>query len=169
VNRRLWGNLTWLSSFSGNHRGLTQQEGNSSHSEGYSTSLSSRRWSINGIYSKSTGLSVLGSNGIVVVVPTPGVVNSILFNGVSYGGGGSVSPFRRLSISGTLSRAISDTVATTYSRNDTEIINAQLQYQLRRIGLRAGYTRYTQGISAIGLPANTTSYFVGVSRWFDFF
>jgi hypothetical protein len=169
VNRRLWGNLTWISSFSGNHSGLTQQEGNSSHSEGYSTSLSSRRWSINGIYSKSTGLSVLGSNGIVVVVPTPGVVNSILFNGVSYGGGGSVSPFRRLSISGTLSRAISDTVATTYSRNDTEIINAQLQYQLRRIGLRAGYTRYTQGISAIGLPANTTSYFVGVSRWFDFF
>ena len=51
-----------------------------------------------------------------------------------------------------------------------EIFNGQMQYHLRRIGLQAGYTRFTQGISAVGAPANTTSiYFVGMTRWFDFF
>ncbi len=60
-------------------------------------------------------------------------------------------------------------MAATESHNNTEIFNAQMQYHLRRIGLQAGYTRFTQGISAIGAPANATSYFVGMTRWFDFF
>jgi hypothetical protein len=72
-------------------------------------------------------------------------------------------------IAGSFSRAISDTVSTTASHNNTEIFNAQLQYHLRRIGLQAGYTRFTQGISAVGAPASTTSFFVGMTRWFDFF
>jgi hypothetical protein len=74
-----------------------------------------------------------------------------------------------MSISGTFSRAISNTLATIDSHNNTEIYNAQLQYHLRRISLQAGYTRFTQGISAIGAPVNNTSYFVGMTRWFDFF
>ena len=74
-----------------------------------------------------------------------------------------------MSISGSYNRAISNTFAQTISHNDTEIYNAQLQYHLRRIGLQAGYTRFSQGISAVGTPASTTSYFVGFSRWFDFF
>ena len=32
-----------------------------------------------------------------------------------------------------------------YSHNNTEIFNAQMQYHLRRIGLHAGYTRFTPG------------------------
>jgi hypothetical protein len=80
-----------------------------------------------------------------------------------------VQPLKRLAISGSFSRAISNTLASTTSHNNTEIFNAQMQYHLRRIGLQAGYTRFTQGISAIGAPVNSTSYFVGISRWFDFF
>lgn len=34
-----------------------------------------------------------------------------------------------------------------------------MQYHLRTIGLRPGYTRFTQGISAVGIPDRTTSYF----------
>jgi hypothetical protein len=74
-----------------------------------------------------------------------------------------------LVIAGSFNRAISNTLGQTTSHNNTEIFNAQMQYRLRRIGLQAGYTRFTQGISAVGAPANTTSYFVGISRWFDFF
>jgi carboxylesterase type B len=95
--------------------------------------------------------------------------NIILFGGSSYGGGISVTPVKRLSVSGTFNRAISNTIASTTSHNNMEIFNAQMQYHLRKIGLLAGYTRFTQGISAIGAPANTTSYFVGMTRWFDFF
>ena len=75
--------------------------------------------------------------------------NLILFSGDSYGGGLSATPLRRLTISGTFSRAISNTLSdVTNSRNNTEIFNAQLQYRLRKIGVLAGYTRFTQGISA---------------------
>ena len=74
-------------------------------------------------------------------------------------------------LSANYSRSLSDTLSSTsFSRNNTEVFNTQLQYHLRRIGLQAGYTRFIQGISASGLPAaNTNAYFVGISRWFDFF
>ncbi len=169
VRRRLPAGLSWIAAFNGNHSGLAQQQGTSNHSESYSSSLGGRRWSLNAFYTQATGLSLLGAGGVITPTPTPGLTDFILFNGSSYGGGASLTPIRRLSLSGTFSRAISDTLSTTYSRNNTEIFNAQLQYRLRRIGLLAGYTRFTQGISAIGLPVNSTSYFVGVSRWFDFF
>lgn len=169
LRRRLPAGMTWIAAVNGNHSGLSTYKGTSQHGESYSTSLSMRRADINGFYTQSTGISLLGSGGIITPAATPGVIDYISFNGNSYGGGLSVAPARRLSISGTFSRAISNTISSTYSHNNTEIINAQLQYHLRRIGLLAGYTRYTQGISAAGAPANTTTYFVGVTRWFDFF
>jgi hypothetical protein len=169
VGRRLPGGIQWISAFTGNHSGLNQQQGTTSHSESYSSSLSMRRLSVNSFYSHSAGLSLLGAGGIIQPEPTPGITDFILFTGSSYGGGLTLSPMRRMSISGTFSRAISDTIASTTSHNNTEVFNAQMQYHLRRIGLQAGYTRFTQGISAIGEPVNTTSYFVGMTRWFDFF
>jgi hypothetical protein len=169
VHRRLPGGLTWTAAFNGNHSGLTNVPGSTNHAEGFSTSVSTRRVSINGLYSQSSGFSLLSSGGIITPQPTPGVNDFIFFNGQSYGGGVSVTPLRRLVVSGSFSRAISDTIAATNSHNNTEIFNAQMQYHLRRIGLQAGYTRFTQGISAVGAPANTTTYFVGVTRWFDFF
>jgi hypothetical protein len=147
--------------------------GSDSRSQGYSTSLSSRRFTLTGNYTKSTGQSILTSAGLVALPPTPGVPTSslILYNGDSYGGGVSATPVRRLTISGTFSRALSSTLSdVANSRNNTEIFNAQLQYHFRRIGMTAGYTMFTQGISASGLPPGTAnSYFIGVSRWFDFF
>jgi hypothetical protein len=128
-----------------------------------------RRLAFNGYYSASSGVSLLGAGGIAQPTQTPGLTDFILFSGSSYGGGVSVTPVKRMSVAGTFSRAISDTIANTTSHNNTEIFNAQLQYHLRRIGLQAGYTRFTQGISAIGAPVNNTSYFVGMTRWFDFF
>jgi hypothetical protein len=169
LHRRLPAGITWTAAFNGNHSGLTNYQGTSSHSEGYSTSLSTRRFAINGLFSQSSGITLLGAGGPVTPTPTPGLSDFILYGGSSYGGGISVTPVKRLSVAGSFSRAISETLAATNSHNNTEIFNAQMQYHLRRIGLQAGYTRFTQGISAIGAPANTTSYFVGMTRWFDFF
>lgn len=169
VGRRLPMGIQWSAAFNGTHSGLTNYQGTTSHSEGYSTSLSTRRFSVNGLFVQSKGLSLLGTGGLITPTPTPGLTDFILFSGSSYGGGITVTPLRRLVLSGSFSRAISNTIASTTSHNNTEIFNAQLQYHLRRIGLQAGYTRFTQGISAIGAPANSTSYFVGITRWFDFF
>ncbi len=173
VRRRLGYGLAWLAAYNGSESGLTQQAGTENRSEGFSTSLSTRRFTMTGNYSKATGQSVLTSAGLVALPPTPGVPasNLILFNGDSYGGGLSATPVRRLTISGTFSRAISSTLNdVANSRNNTEIFNAQLQYHFRKIGMLAGYTMFTQGISASGVPPGTAnSYFIGVSRWFDFF
>jgi len=169
VHRRLPAGLQWTAAFNGTHTGLTNYQGTTSHSEGYSTGFGSRRFTVNGNYTQSTGISLLGAGGLVPISATPGVNDFITFGGTSYGGGISVTPLSRLVVAGSFSRAISNTLGQTISHNNTEIFNAQMQYHLRRIGLQAGYTRFTQGISAVGAPANTTSYFVGVSRWFDFF
>jgi hypothetical protein len=169
LHRRLPARMQWTAAFNGTHSGLTNYQGTSSSSEGYSTSISSRRFTVTGNYTKSTGISLLGAGGFIPVGGTPGVNDFITFGGTSYGGGVSVTPIRRLVIAGSFNRAISNTVSQTISHNNTEIFNAQMQYHLRRIGLQAGYTRFTQGISAVGAPANSTSYFVGITRWFDFF
>ncbi len=169
VHRRLPLGLQWTAAFNGTHSGLTNFQGSSSQSEGYSTSLGSRKFNLNGIYTQSTGISLLGAGGFIPITGTPGVSDFITFGGSSYGGGISVTPMRRLVIAGSFSRAISNTLGQTISHNNTEIFNGQMQYHFRRIGLQAGYTRFTQGISAVGAPANTTSYFVGISRWFDLF
>jgi hypothetical protein len=169
IHRRLPWNWRWMAAYSGAHSGLTNEPGTSSQSQGYSTALSSRLITLSGNYNKASGISLLGASGFVPVGGTPGVSDFITFNGSSYGGGFSLTPVRRLVVAGSFNRAISNTIGATESHNNLEIYNAQLQYHLRRIGLQAGYTRFTQGISAAGLPANTTSYFVGLTRWFDFF
>lgn len=169
LHRRLVGGLTWTAAFNGTHSGLSHFEGTNSHSESYSTSLSMRRISVNGLYTKANGVSLLGAGGLVGPPPTPGLNDFIFFGGTSYGGGVSITPIRRLVLSGSFSRSISNTIASTTSHNNTEIFNAQLQYHLRRIGLQAGYTQFTQGISAAGTPAKTNSFFVGMTRWVDFF
>ena len=169
LRHSLPGGIAWISSFSGSHSGLTNDPGSSSSSESYSTSLSMRRVQASTYFSQSQGLSVLGAGGIISPTPTPGLTTYYQFNGSSYGGSLSGSPLRRLSLSANYSRAISNTIAATNSHNNLEIFNAQMQYHLRQIGLLSGYTRYTQGISSIGAPSTSTSYYVGVSRWFNFF
>jgi hypothetical protein len=173
LRRRFGYGLAWIAAYNGSRSGLTNQPGTDNHSESYSTSISSRRFTVTGNYSKASGQSILTTAGLVSLPPTPGVPasNLILFNGDSYGGSVAATPIRHLTVSGTFSRAISHTLSdVTDSRNNMELFNAQLQYHLRRIGLLAGYTRFTQGISASGAPpATANSFFIGVSRWFDFF
>ena len=56
------------------------------------------------------------------------------------------------------------------SANKTNVFNALFQYQLRKIYLTGGYSRLEQGISSSGLPPEViSSFYIGVSRWFNFF
>ena len=77
----------------------------------------------------------------------------------------------RLNITGTYSHVTSDTLSNNvFSNNRTEIFYSQLQYRLRQLNVLAGYTRFSQGISAAGTPPGAeNSYFIGVSRWINFF
>jgi len=173
LHRRFGHGLVWTAGVSGSHTGFTDQAGSGNHSQSYSTSFSMRRFTVTGNYTQANGDSILTSTGLVTIPPTAGVPlsNLIVYGGNSYGGGISATPLRRLTLSASYSRSISNTLSSvTNSHNNTEIFNAQMQYHLRRIGLLSGFTRFSQGISASGVPPGTAnSYFVGVSRWFDFF
>ena len=173
LHRRLGKGTQWTGAFNGNHSGFSQEPGNMNRSEGFSTSLALRRVNLTANYIQALGQAVLTSTGIQPIPPTPGLPPEgvIVYNGKSYGAGIGFTPIPRLTISGNLSHAMSDTLSSTaLSNNHTVIFYSQMQYRLRKISVLAGYTKFTQGISAAGTPPGSQySYFVGVTRWFNFF
>jgi len=173
IHRRFENRLQFAAAFSGSRSGLTQEPGTSSHGESYSASLFYHWIGVNGVYSSANNVSLLTPNGIVPLPPLPGEINpnTVLFSGHNYGGGITVTPVRRMNFSGNYTRSNSNTLANTIaSHNNVDIGYAQLTYRFRRITFLGNYTRILQGISASGnAPGVVTSYYVGISRWFDFF
>jgi len=50
------------------------------------------------------------------------------------------------------------------------MINMQARYPIRKLYFTAGYTRFKQDIGLAGAtPTNVTTYYFGLSRWFNFF
>ena len=173
LHRRLGRGKQVTLAYNGSHSGLNQDQGSYTYSNSASASLALRRIGFGANFTKSQGMSILTSTGIQPLPPTPGLppAGQIVYNGESYGANVGVTPISRLTISASYSHAVSDTISNDiYSKNRTEIFYAQLQYRLRRVNVFAGYTKFSQGISAAGTPPGSTySYFIGVSRWLSFF
>ena len=72
LHRRLPGGLQWTAAFNGTHSGLTNYQGTSSRSEGYSTSLGSRRFNLIGNYTQVDGHFAAGSDRIRAGFRNPG-------------------------------------------------------------------------------------------------
>jgi len=172
LHRRFSNRVQWSLAFNGGHSGFNQQ-GSTSTTANFSTSLSYKSLAMTANYGTGSGNSLLTSNGVVPLPPIPGEPQSnvIAYNAKNYGGGISWTPIRRMVLTGTYSRSLSDTLSNgVFSKNNTEVFYSQLQYRLRRISVLAGYTRFTQGISASGqAPGTVNSYYGGISRWFNFF
>ena len=93
----------------------------------------------------------------------------MLFGASSYGGGTSVT-FKRLSLTASYSRALSETTAARSSNNGMTLLNALLRCRMRKLYLQAGFTKFQQSVSAAGTqPSVLNSYFFGISRWFNIF
>ncbi len=164
----------WSANASGSESTFNNVAGSGTFSQSYSTSLSLKRFSISGAYSKADGTSILTPTGLTpVLVPVPIVTPAqvILFGGKAYSIGAATTPIRGLTLSASYSKALSNTVGTTASsQNNTEQMSAFLQYKLRQLWITGGYLKLTQGFSVIGGPPTTgSSFFIGVSRWFKFF
>jgi len=173
--RRKWGKLSVNGSANASRTGLTDDAGSVSSSSSYSGGMSyGSLFNASGSYSKSSGQAIATGSGLVPIpVPSPILPSSLvsIYGGSGYSVGVSSTPARGLLMSASWSRSSSNTsgIGTT-SMNDTDEYNALIQYQLRKLNFTSGYSRLGQGFSGSGTgPQIISSYYFGVSRWFNFF
>ncbi len=174
VRRKFTRRLVWSASAGFSRTGLTAQPNTGNSSQSYSTGFGYGHWiSVNGSYSKADGHGLISGGGITPV-PLPPVVPDnllILYGGRSYSFSVSSTPVRRLTVAAGFSKANSNTFnAGLGSWNSVEQFNTLFQYQFRKMYFTGGYARLVQGFSASGTPpSQVSSFYIGVSRWFNFF
>lgn len=176
VRRRLGNRIYWMGGFGGSHSALTGQAGSSSSAQRWSSSFTFRSYSINGFYSKADGAAAFTPNGLVPI-PTglppslfaPGSI--IEYGSKAWGLNASAGVMRRLTISGGYADSKGSTVDPLLSTfTSSQLYNAIFQYRLRKIFVNGGFTRLHQSVGTVGTsPVTVMSYYIGVSRWFNFF
>jgi len=174
LGRRIGRRSHWGATASGTQTSIMNYAGGGTFNQSYSTGLSVKWIGVSGSYSKSNGNAILTGTGLVPTpIPLPVVTPTsvVLYGGHAYSVGIGASPIRRLTISGSYAKAFSDTFSSEFaSNNKSEMVTTRLQYQFRQMYFQAGYSMLNQGFSIAGLPpASLSTYFVGVSRWFNFF
>ena len=173
ATRRL-GKLNWNGAAGGSKSVLSQVNGANSLTQNYSTGLSNRRLGASAGYAKSSGMGLYTAQGITSLptgLPPTLLPTTVLYGGTSYSAGVGGMPIRGLTFSGTFVKSKSNTVnSSVASNNDTEEAYIYLQYKIRKIFFTAGYSRLVQGFSASATaPAMVSTYYFGISRWFNFF
>jgi hypothetical protein len=174
VRRKFTRRLVWSGSAGFSQTGLTDQPHTGNSSQSFSTGLGYANWvSVNGSYSRANGHGLIFGGGITPVPLPPVIPDSllVLYGGRSYSFSASSTPIRRFTVSAGFSKANTNTFnAGVGSWNSVEQFNTLFQYQFRKMYFTGGYARLVQGFSASGTPpAKVSSFYVGVSRWFNFF
>lgn len=173
--RHNWGRFTIGGGAGASRTGLTQVAGTVSSSETYNGSIGYTPWIMaNGTYSRSSGQALATGAGLIVSpIPSPTLPSSLvsLYGGHSYSFGVSSTPAKRLIIAASYAAADANiSNSGIASSNENSEFNALLQYQTRKLSYTSGFARLRQGFSQSPLPPGVvSSYFVGVSRWFNFF
>jgi hypothetical protein len=176
VRHRFGERQYFMAGYSGSHSGLSANSGTTSSAERIFAGYIFRGNSFNAYYDKSNGLAVFTNAGLIPVpttLPTQLLVpNSFSqYGSTGYGFSLGVAPTRRLQVSASYAKSDGSTIDPSLSifTNNT-LINATMQYRLRKIFVNAGYTRLNQSAGTAGsVPTVVTSYFIGFSRWFNFF
>jgi len=176
VGRQL-GKMYMTLNATGSESHLTSQNGSATFSQGYSANLSSRWLSASGAYDRSSGNAIQTGAGLTPVVG-PGTIypivtptELILYGGTSYSFGVGSSPVRGLTANASYTNSRSNTFSSSLaSNNRTEMLNIYTQYQLRKVYLTAGYSSLTQNFTVANASTDhIKSYYIGISRWFNFF
>ncbi len=172
---RNWGLFNVGAGAGGGRSALTDQAGTSNSSQSYNASIGyGAYFTATGSYSKADGQALATGAGLVgVPVPSPILPSDFvsLFGGKSYSFGVSSSPVKRLVIAATYAKSSSNTISNNVaSSNQNSQYNALVQYQVRKLNFISGYARLEQGFSSSGsAPQIISSYYTGISRWFNFF
>jgi hypothetical protein len=173
--RHRWGQFVWTAGASAGRTGLTEQTGMRNSNQSYTTGIGySRHLTLTGTYSRGSGIGIETANGIApspVLVPVVTPSSAILFGGDSYSVGLASNPVRKLTLAASFAKTNSNTSLSGLAQNgSTSQYNAIFQYQLRKIYVNGGYSRLQQGFSTSTTgPAVVSSFYFGISRWFNFF
>ncbi|HEY3628866.1 MAG TPA: hypothetical protein VGL00_21430 [Terracidiphilus sp.] len=173
--RKHWGLFNLGAGAGGARTALTQQQGDTSDGQNYNAYIGYGSWvTATGTYSKSSGQALITGAGLVPTpIPPgllpPGVVS--LYGGNSYAFSLASSPVKRLLLSASYAKSISNTTGQTFaSSNMNNQFNSLVQYQFRKLYFTSGYARLEQGFSSSdNKPEIISSYYMGISRWFNFF
>jgi hypothetical protein len=173
--RRNWGQFNVSAGAGGSRTALTSQPDTANSSESYTASMGYGRFlAATGSYSKADGQALATGSGLVgTPIPTPVLPSDLvsLFGGKSYSVGVSSTPVKHLIMSASYAKSTNNTVSSgIFSANNNSQFNTLLQYQVRKMSFISGYSRLQQGFSATGSqPEIISSYYMGLSRWFNFF
>jgi hypothetical protein len=173
--RRNWGRFNLSVGGGGSRTALSSQAGTTSASQSYNASGGYGQYlSVNASYSKADGQALQTGAGLVSVpVPSPVLPSSLLslYGGNSYAVGLSSMPVKKLVLTASYARAITNISSDgATSANENDEFSALIQYQTRKLSYNSGFARLGQGFGASGSPAAiVSSYYVGVSRWFNVF
>jgi hypothetical protein len=172
AQRRIARRLRWLANFSGFHTGLGELTGSSAHAESYTTNISYKMYNLGASYARTNGTALVTANGLVSPAGeiTPLLTGSqiLLDTGSSYSFSTTMNPTRRLVLSASYTRAISDSTGSQYLNfSNSKLFNTFTEYQFRKMTFTAGYTNLKQFVSSSGLPVGSYSnFYVGIQRWF---
>ena len=177
--RRRWGMFNLSAGAGAARTALTEQAGASNSSQSYNASLGYGAWiNATGSYSKAGGQALETGTGLVPVpVPVPVLPSGLvsLYGGDSFSFGLSSSPVKKLTLNASYAKSISNTTSglssgSATSANENNEFNSLIQYQFRKLYFNSGYSRLEQGFSGSSTgPEVLSSFYIGVSRWFNFF
>ena len=173
--RRSWGRFSLGFGGGGSRTALTQQAGTSNSSQTFNVSTAfGSLLTATGNYAKSDGQALETGTGLVgVPVPTPVLPSGLvsLFGGKSYSFGLSSNPAKKLTFAASYGKATFNTFSNGISsNNENSQFNSLMQYQVRKLNFVSGYSRLQQGFSTTGTqPEIISTYYMGLSRWFNFF
>ena len=168
-----FGKFSMNMSAAAGHTGLTGQPDSGSGNESFNASVGYTPYlTLSGGYTKSNGQALQTGTGLVPVTP-PILPSSLisLYGGHGFSASVGSSPFRHVTMSASYSRSTSNTTSNSVSSSDdTMEFNSLIEYQVRKLYFTSGYSRLDQGFSTSGLPSQTvSSFYMGLSRWFNFF
>lgn len=171
--RRRWGKLNVSAGAGASRTGLTDEAGAANSSESYNTSVGYGSWlTATSAYSTSSGQALATGTGLVPVTgPIPSSSLVSLYGGNSFSFGLSSTPVKKLTLTASYSSSNSNTTSNSIaSTNRNDQYNALIQYQVRKMSCTSGYSRLAQGFSSSGTPTQVvSSFYIGVSRWFNIF
>lgn len=173
--RRRWGKLNFSAGAGASRTALTQEAGTANTSQSYSASLGyGAVITANGSYSKASGQALATGAGLVPITgPTPILPANLvsLFGGDSYSFALSSTPMKSLILTAAYAKSTSNISSNgASSMNENDEYNALIQYQHRKLSFNSGFARLGQGFSGSGTPPEViSSFYIGVSRWFNFF